>query len=465
MDKLLDNPWFLRLAALFLAVLLFYTVKADQDEERKNSTSEDMEVIHDVPVEVYYDDENLIVSGVPETVKMTIEGPSNIVQSTKLLKDYTLFVDLRSLPTGEHEVRIDHENISDKLQVRIDPSNVNVTIEEKITKSFHVEPELNERLLAEGYFVSSMDVDPSTIEITGAKSLIDSINYVKATVTAEADTKKSFEQETKVRVLDRDLNKIDVQSSPELVNVKVEIEEHQKEVPIALKQVGKPGKGVTIESIEPETDRVTLTGANRVLDDIQELSVDVDVSKVKKSGTIDVELKKPGEVTSMSLSTLKVRVKVKDDDSDSEEEDGEDKDERADGSEDEEEEGQTAQNNNDEESDKEKTEENKTENDQKEDADEDQEKTIKVNDVPIQQTGLKSQFTSTFITPNSENVTLTVRGKESVVDRLSKSDFAASVDLSDAKEGESTYPIIIEGPADTEWTASVKEATIKIELA
>ncbi|HLR23797.1 MAG TPA: CdaR family protein [Pseudogracilibacillus sp.] len=468
MDKLLDNPWFLRLAALFLAVLLFYTVKADQNEERKNSTTDDMEVIHDVPVEVYYDDENLIVSGIPETVKMTIEGPSNIVQSTKLLKDYTVFVDLRSLPTGEHQVRIEHENISDKLQVRMDPSSVTATIEEKITKSFHVEPELNERLLAEGYFVSSIEVDPSKIEITGAKSLIDSISYVKATVTAEADTKDSFEQETKVRVLDRDLNKIDVQSSPEKVTVKVHIEEHQKEVPIVLNQVGKPAKDVTIESIEPETDRIVLSGPNRILDDIRQFSVDVDVSKITKSGTVDVKLKQPSDITKMSLSTLKVRVKVKGDDSDSKEEDEKEKD-TAEAADEEEEQDQLVTNDRDEEAETEKENETKEDsvenNQQQEDQEQEKEKTIKVNEVPIKMLGLKSQFTSTFIEPTSGNITLTVSGKESVVNRLSKADFAASIDLSGASEGEETYPIIIEGPSDTEWTASVKEATIKIELA
>lgn len=466
MDKLLDNPWFLRLTALFLAILLFYTIQADQSEERRNSTSDDMEVIHDVPIEVYYDDENLMVSGVPETVKMTIEGPSNIVQSTKLLKDYTLFVDLRALPIGEHEVSIEHENISDKLEVRLDPSTITVVIEEKITQTFLIEPELNEQLLAEGHHVSSMEVDPTTIEITGAKSLIDSIHYVKATVTAETGIKESFEQEAQVRILDRDLNKIDVQSVPETVIVKVQIEEHKKDVPIVLKQVGKPAKDVTIESIKPETDYITLSGPNRVLDDIQQFAVDVDISKVTKSGTIDVKLTKPSEITKMSLTTLKVRVKVKDDDTDSKEE-KEDEQDLADASTNQEDGRET----NDREEEGQQTDdiarEETNENDASESEDpeeEEQEKTISVNEVPIKMVGLKSQFKSTFSNPSSGNLTVTVSGKKSVIDRLSKSDFNASIDLSTAGEGEGTYPIVIEGPPDTEWTASVKEATIKVEV-
>ena len=101
-----------------------------------------MDIIRDVPVEVYYDNENLVVTGVPETVNMTIEGPINIVQTTKLLKDFTLFVDLRDLTMGKHHVEIQHENISEKLQVRIDPATIDVVIEEKITETFRVDPNL-----------------------------------------------------------------------------------------------------------------------------------------------------------------------------------------------------------------------------------------------------------------------------------------------------------------------------------
>ena len=69
--------------------------------------------------------------------------------------------------------------------MRIDPAMVNVLIEEKITETFKVEPEFNKRLLAEDFHVANMDVVPSTIEVTGAKSIIESISFVKATVSGE----------------------------------------------------------------------------------------------------------------------------------------------------------------------------------------------------------------------------------------------------------------------------------------
>lgn len=251
MDRLLDSPWFLRFTALFLAILLFYTVKADEGKFENNSSSEDMEVIRDVPVEVYYDNENLIVTGVPETVNVAIEGPVNIVQTTKMLKDFTLYVDLTSLPMGEHQVRIQHENISEKVHVRIDPASIDINIEERITETFRIEPEFNERLLAEGFNLVSMEAQPSTIEVTGAKSVVESISFVKVTVAIDAGVQESFEQEARVRVLDRDLNKLDVDITPENVTIKVDVQENTKEVPIVINETGTPPNGVTINSITP----------------------------------------------------------------------------------------------------------------------------------------------------------------------------------------------------------------------
>ena len=51
-------------------------------------------------MEVYYDDDNLVVTGIPETVTVNIEGPSSLILSTKAMNDYKVFVDLRELPIG-----------------------------------------------------------------------------------------------------------------------------------------------------------------------------------------------------------------------------------------------------------------------------------------------------------------------------------------------------------------------------
>ena len=111
-----------------------------------------------------------------------------------------------------------------------------------------------------------------------------------------------------MRVLDRDLNKLNVSIDPEQVTVKVDVAEYNKEVPIVLKSRGTPKESVAIDSITTEADTITLFGSRKVLDQIKEFVVDVDVSDVKGQGTLETALKKPKGVSRMSLDKINVRV-------------------------------------------------------------------------------------------------------------------------------------------------------------
>jgi YbbR domain-containing protein len=435
MDRIMDNPWFLRFTALFLAVLLFYSVQTEEGEPNGGKVGDHLDMIRDVPVQVYYDNENLVVTGVPETVNITIEGPINLVQTTKMLKDFSLIVDLRTLTMGRHQVSIQTENISEKLEVRIDPAMVNVLIEEKITETFKVEPEFNKRLLAEDFQVANIDVVPSTIEVTGAKSIIESISFVKATVVGENGIRESFEQQAKIRVLDRDLNKLDVSIVPETVTVKVEVVENSKEVPIVLKLTGTPPDNVTIDSVASASEKMTIFGPGKVLDTIDAVTVDVDVTKVKESQTMEVNIPKPKGVSEISLSKIKVDVEATVEEPDPDAEVEADADEKLD----------------------------------EEIASEEAEpstETISFENVEISVNGLDDKYKSTLLKPENGLVTLTVVAEPDIIGKLAKSDFTVSVDASGVvAEGENVYPVTVEGPENLQWTLSEEEVTIRIELA
>ncbi|WP_342514108.1 CdaR family protein [Sporosarcina sp. FSL K6-1522] len=427
MDKFMDSPWFLRLTALALAILLFFSVQADDEKIAGKNAGDTEATIEGVPVEVYYDEENLVVTGVPETVDVTIDGPANIVQSTKLRKDFTLRVDLRDLLIGEHTVRIEPENLSDKLQVQLDPAVIDVVIEEKITQTFKVEPELNQRLLAEDYSVVKMEVEPKTIEVTGPKSVIDSISFVKASVVGEPGIMKSFEQQADVRVLDRDLNKLNVTIVPEKVTVKVEVEEYHKELPIVLTSRGAAGDGVTIDSITTDEKTIVLYGSRKVLDQMKEFSVDVDITEVKENGTKEIDLKKPKGISRMSLDKLKVKlgVAVSNGDVDVEAEDPEVPEEPV-----------------------------------------AKVVTIEFNNIPITVKGLSSEYKSSFQKPASGLVALSVTADQAVIDALKISDFAVYIDASGTvAEGEETFAVSVEGPTNVQWKLSDEKVTMMIELA
>ncbi|RNF38790.1 YbbR-like domain-containing protein [Planococcus salinus] len=313
MDKMMDSPWFLRITALLLAFLLFFSVQGENNDNNNSADTGTIdEVIEDVGLEVFYDNTNLVVSGVPETVDLHISGPPSRVQTTRQLQDFSLFVDLRDLPLGEHRVQVQTENLSEQLTARVNPAFLNVTIEERITQEFRIDPEMNERLVAEGFVIDSMTANPETVSITGAQSVIDAISFVKASVSREEEVSESFTTEARVRVLANDLSKLDnVVIVPEAVEVEVEIEEYSQEVPVSLEQTGTPQAGVTIDSLKVSNDTVRVYGPRNAVDQLEELTVEVDTGAISPTDTVmEIELEAPAGTRSVAPGEVTVEAGI-----------------------------------------------------------------------------------------------------------------------------------------------------------
>ncbi|MEK3979685.1 CdaR family protein [Psychrobacillus sp. FSL K6-2836] len=423
MDKMMNNPWFLRIIALVLAIALFISVKSDIERDNTNRSSNDVDVIRDIPLEVYYDDDNLVVTGPPKTVNVNVEGPSQLVLSAKLMKDFKVFVDLRELAIGTHRVPIATENFPEKLNIRTDPLYVDVVIEERISREFSVETDMNESLLADNYVVKSYEVKPQKVTVTGAKSVINSIGYVKATISGDQGINKSFDQETTVKVLDLDLNKLDVVVEPNSVQVSVKIEEYSKEVPIALVKQGKPKEGVTINGLTTKTEKIRLYGPKSVLDKIDQLNVDVDISKIEKSGSFDMKLAVPEGVTKLSKEAVEITGDVTiTSDPDAEETD-----------------------------------------EQEEPVSTITEKSF--DQVAINVRGLPDKLVSNFEKPADGIVSVVAKGTAEALDKVQLNNFSVYVEATNSEVGESVLPIQVEGSSDIEWETSEQEAVLTVKEA
>ncbi len=310
MDKIFDSPWALRITSLIFAVALFFYVQSLlTNDKRESDSSLEADILFDVPLEVDYDEKNLIVTGLPETVDIKIEGPTQSVVLAKRLKDYKAFVDLKSLLIGEHSVTIQTENFSEKLTVTVDPKIVHITIEERVTQEFRVEPELNSRQIADNYVLDSMEVTPQRVMITGAKSVIDSISYVKATVKVEESIQESFKQESNVVVLNKDLNKLDVVIEPQRVEVSVNVKPYTKEIPLVLEATNVNEESeIDISNFTLLQDKVEVTGPKQILDALTEVIAQIDFGTITSSGEFEVTLLLPEGVKKMTGDAVLVRA-------------------------------------------------------------------------------------------------------------------------------------------------------------
>lgn len=313
MDKFVESSWFVRIVALLLTILLYITVNFNDFqliEKADKSSQENSEIITDVPVQAYYDTENLFVSGIPDKVKVELEGPKSIIESAKRLRDFELFIDLTNTSIGKHRVPIKYKQLSDKLKVTVIPETVDVNIEEKVSDYFVVSPEFNDNMLAEGYQEEAVSVDPKRVKVTGSKAALNKIVYVKATLDVKEKVDKETTGTAKVQVLDGELNKLDVKVEPETVQVSISVKNPSKKIALRMFPKGVPPKGIKIKSIKPETENITIYGKEAVLKEMEELVVPVEVDGIKKDTTITVPIELGEGLNFVSPQMIKVKVTV-----------------------------------------------------------------------------------------------------------------------------------------------------------
>ncbi|MEH6942973.1 CdaR family protein [Bacillus sp. JJ722] len=432
MDKLVETPWFMRVVALSLAALLYISVNIDSRESILNTPSEkDTQVVENVPVEVYYDRDNLVVTGVPKTVDVKLNGPKNIMIPAAKKRDFKVYVDLSDpeIALGNKKVSFKIKDLNENIDYTIEPGSVEVSIQEKITKEFTVEPEYNRSLLEEGYIAEEPKVNPGKVKITGAKDVIEQIAYVKAIINIRAGANDTIYREVQVQALDRELNKLDVSINPNVVEVEVPIKSPTKTIKIKPVATGEPKKGIEIDSISADPKEITLFGKKSVLDAIDTLQIPVDVSKVEKNTVYTVPIDLPDGIKGSSIQEIKVRVSVTT-------KEGED----------------TSEENN---------EEQKTEEEQPPTGEEaNASKTF--SNIPIQYGDLGDEYELAFISPSGGNTSVSVTGKQSDLDSLKASDIQVSVQVQGLQEGEHTVSLKVETPANIEAKISVSTARISI---
>ncbi|WAA12449.1 YbbR-like domain-containing protein [Fervidibacillus halotolerans] len=402
-EKLMESKWFVRLLALTLALLLYATAYIDnQSASPTFSNNTHSETIEDVPVELYYDEENFVVTGAPATVDVHISGNYSIVQSTKNLRDFIIYLDLTEAKIGSQRVKFEIRDISDKLQVRIEPSSVIVNVQEKVTKEFSVDVEFNKGLLEEGYTTEDPIVEPSTVKVTGGKDVIEQISYVKAIIESNETIDETFKNSARVTVLDKNLNKLDVSVEPDRVEVTIPVVSPKKTVPVVIKQEGSPKEGIYIKSIEPVLKEIVIFGKKSVIEAIDQVEIPVDISEVEENTELSVPVELDEEVQGATPETIVVKIQVDKDD------------------------------------------------------------TREFKGIPIRVEGLDEKYEIDFISPSNGQVTLTVTGPSEKIMSLTEEDLDIFIDVDGLDEGEHEVKLAVNVPDETKWELNVDTAKIQI---
>lgn len=295
--------------SLFLAVLAFIVIDLKIVTFSKNSA----EVLRSLPVTAIYNEEAYVVEGLPETVDITLIGSKTDLFIAKQMSSYDVTVDLTGLKPGQHKVTIKYNQSLTDLEYMVNPSTVNVIIYDKVsqTKSLAVDV-LNKDKLDPKLVISDTSIESDKVIIKGAEEQLKKVATVKALFDVESLVSQEVGtftvKDVPLKAYDSNGNVIDVEIVPSKVDVTVTITSPSKEVPIKIVPTGSVAFGKAITSLEASVTKVTVYGNEEILDSLNYIPLDVDVTDLKTNKEYKLDLTKPVGVTYMSVNSVTVTI-------------------------------------------------------------------------------------------------------------------------------------------------------------
>jgi hypothetical protein len=195
LDGLVDN-WAAKVLAVAVAIVLFMFHRMSALEERFFS----------VPLKVQTDGALVPASAYPRMVRVSLRGEANNVFPI-LEEDIEAYLDLakyKSEGVYKAPVLIRKKGTAagiDPLEVHVEPLEVAVAVEKKLSKTVPVTPSFR-GYLETGYELASYVVEPSQVELSGPTSVVEKVSDVTTDFVELSGRKEDFS--VKVKIVNRD---------------------------------------------------------------------------------------------------------------------------------------------------------------------------------------------------------------------------------------------------------------------
>ncbi|WP_214875142.1 CdaR family protein [Exiguobacterium sp. CH10] len=314
-DQWLQHKWFLRFIALALAVLLYLMVA---ETSSSNNASSALPIVGqssmtlDVPVEVFFDEVQYVAYNVPEEMGVELQGPSSSLTMTKLVKDYQVFVDLTNLGTGFHRVPVEARGFGGDVNVKLDRETVEIYIDRKQTIEVPVSVNLlNKDQLPEGKVAGDVEIEPSTVKVTGGASRIQNVKEITLNVDV-ASQSQTFTREIPPTILDANGNPLNVSVDPNIINVTVPIYDESAMIPIEVVTSGDVADDFRlVDTLLAETE-VRVFAPKEVLDALETIETEpIELDDLTKSEKLNATLRLPEGATSLGKKEVEVQVLIR----------------------------------------------------------------------------------------------------------------------------------------------------------
>ena len=392
--------------SLILAIILFLYV----DSESTAIITDSAEVLYGQKVKATYNNNSYVIEGLPSSVDVTIIGRRVDLYLAKQLSGGIVTADLSKLGEGMHTIRLDYDCPINSVEYKLDPSVVNVTVYPKISQTRTATIDIiNKNKLDKKLSIGNVELENAEIVIKGAEHVLSKVSTVKALIDAQKIVNPKIGEseldDIKLIAYDSDGAVIkNLEMEPNKLKAKIVINSPSKEVPVKVIPTGNLEFGKAINDITTDISKVTIYGDQDILDNIEYIPVEVDVSNLNENKNYDVIIAKPSGIKEMSASNVKVSIALA------------------------------------------------------------SEESKEINNVSIETINLDPKYKAVAIGESSSKTTVVVKGTKDVIDKIDATMIKAQVDLNSYTEGEYEVTVKVTGD-DNKATYIAKTTKIKIKIS
>ncbi len=327
-NKKFDKPgkqienWLSKTNTLLFTSLIFSVgIFIYIDSQIESYAQSSAQILYDQKVSALYDQDNYVVEGFPEDVDITLIGNTVDLYIASQSPTNEVTLDLWGLKPGKHEVALTYNKAGGNIKYTVNPSFATVIIYEKIStnKTLSVDI-LNQDNLDDKFIIDEVTLKETEAVIKGASYKIESVATVKALldvdILPEFQLGQTITTSVPLKAYDEEGNVVDVEISPSRVDVEVTVSSPSKEVPLQVIPTGEVTYNMGISNLtinDNEDTSIIIYGPEEVLANIEYIPVYVDVEGLTASQEFKVQLEKPTDIKSMSISTVTVEVTLSND--------------------------------------------------------------------------------------------------------------------------------------------------------
>ncbi|ARU60399.1 hypothetical protein CBW65_04445 [Tumebacillus avium] len=307
MDRFLRNNTVVKILSAVLAILLWMIVHQSEDTGTQSGLTAQPQQQLEKNVVVLYDEQNYYLVKTPK-VTLTLRGSYLDIMNAVAQGDAIKAVaDASKLGVGVHEVPVYVHGAP--AGVSIESASVQIELEAVENREFPVELRM-EGKPGEGMVAGEALLSPKTVIVTGAKSALNSVDQVIATISLD-EAKEAIQTSVPLKAVNKDGDPVEgVRLSRDRAEVNIPIVKPSKSVPLRLQFKGDLAPGFAVQEVK-QSGTVTIFGTADALAEIDSYPAPViDLAGMNKTTKLTLKLAEVEGVTDVQPAEVQVEVVV-----------------------------------------------------------------------------------------------------------------------------------------------------------